>query len=165
MNAEPSASAGSVRLRPAKEEDGERVLSWANDPATRRASFHSAPIAPEQHQRWFSSVLRDPHRTLLIAEYAGSAIAVVRLDRGSGASAELSLNLAPERRGRRLSAPVLAAAVEHARALGLTTLVARIRPENGKSLRTFTGAGFRLAGREVVAGQDALRYELRLDDG
>jgi len=168
-----------LRLRPATQKDLERTFAWANDPDTRTASFRSALIERTVHQLWLSSSLERPDRKLWIAELDGEPIAVLRLDlcegacgEGAGASsagasdagawAEVGLNLAPERRGQGLSGAVLAAGLRAARDLGLTRLVARIRPSNERSIRCFTRAGFRAAGQEQVAGQAALRYELDL---
>jgi len=161
-----------VRLRPATQKDLERTFAWANDPDTRTASFRSALIERTVHQLWLSSSLERPDRKLWIAELDGEPIAVLRLDIGEGGSvgsgsdagawAEVGLNLAPERRGQGLSSAVLAAGLCAARELGLTHLVARIRPSNERSIRCFQRAGFRAAGQEQVAGQAALRYELEL---
>lgn len=160
-----------VRLRPATQKDLERTFAWANDPDTRTASFRSALIERTTHQLWLSSSLERPDRKLWIAELDGDPIAVLRLDYCEGACgdgsdagtwAEVGLNLAPERRGQGLSSAVLAAGLRAARDLGLTRLVARIRPSNERSIRCFTRAGFQAAGQEQVAGQAALRYELDL---
>lgn len=164
MSGAASGRSLDIDLRVATPEDCDRVLAWANDPATRAASFRSAPIARADHERWFASSLENPGRSLFIAELEGEPVAVVRFDHSGPGSAELSLNIAPARRGQRLSVPVLLAAGRRARALGLARLVARIRPANEASLRSFGGAGFRLTGREELAGQDALRYELLLGD-
>jgi RimJ/RimL family protein N-acetyltransferase len=154
-----------VALRAATAEDCERTWRWANDPETRAASFNSAPIERADHERWFSSSLGSPVRALWIAELDGSSIGILRLDRCAPERAEIGVTVAPERRGQGLALPLLQAGVHRARSLGLEQLVARIRPTNERSLRSFVRAGFRAAGREVVAGQDALRYELRLDCG
>lgn len=148
-----------LALRQATPDDRDRTFRWANDPDTRSASFRSAPIEPAEHERWFSASLSDPGRTVLIAELGGAAIGVVRFHALDPRTAELSLALAPERRGQGLAVPVLQAALEHAAALGFSRLLARIRPSNERSLRSFVRAGFRHAGVDVVAGQAAVRYE------
>lgn len=151
-----------VALRAATPEDLDRTFTWANDPLARAASFQSAPIERAVHERWFASSLARHDRTLWIAELAGEPIGVLRLDCSALGWAEVGLNLAPERRGQGLALPVLMAGLNAAQALGLPRLVARIRPSNERSIRCFTRAGFRGARRELVAGQEALRYELEL---
>jgi RimJ/RimL family protein N-acetyltransferase len=151
-----------VELRPAAPADSDRIFSWANDPATRAASFHSARIERSEHEHWLSRSLANPKRRLMVAELAGEPIAVVRLDLDGADGAELSLNLAPERRGQNLAVSVLLSAASRARELGLVRLVAKIRPENERSLRAFVKAGYRTTGRDVVAGQEASVYELEL---
>jgi RimJ/RimL family protein N-acetyltransferase len=159
---EPLAADKLVVLRAATRLDLERTFDWANDPDTRSASFQSAPIERRVHESWFNGSLQRPGRMLWIAELAGEPIAVLRLDRSELAWAEVGLNLAPERRGQGLSLLVLEAGLRAAGELGLSRLVARIRPSNERSIRCFTRAGFRAAGSEHVAGQEALRYELEL---
>jgi RimJ/RimL family protein N-acetyltransferase len=173
MNASPAADAVvHVSLRPATHQDLERTFAWANDPDTRTASFRSALIERTVHELWLSSSLERADRRLWIAELDGEPIAVLRLDICAGACgdggdhagawAEVGLNLAPDRRGQGLSSAVLGAGLRAANELGLTRLVARIRPSNERSIRCFTRAGFRAAGQEHVAEQAALRYELEL---
>jgi RimJ/RimL family protein N-acetyltransferase len=159
---EPIGADTHVVLRAATRLDLERTFTWANDPDTRAASFQSAPIERRVHEAWFNASLQRPGRMLWIAELGGEPIAVIRLDRTELAWAEVGLNLAPERRGQGLSLPVLEAGLRAARELGLSRVVARIRPSNERSIRCFTRAGFRAAGREHVSGQEALRFELEL---
>ena len=101
-------------------------------------------------------------RSLAIAERAGQPVGLLRLDPVSPGCAELGITVAPEHRGQGLAPLILRAGIQHARQLGLTRLVARIRPDNARSIRSFLRAGFSAAGVEEVHGQRALRYELWL---
>lgn len=151
-----------LSLRRATAADAELTFGWANDPATRAASFHCAAIERGEHERWLQGSLAGEQRVLFIAERAGLPVGVLRLDRVSPECAEIGITVAPERRGQGLALPVLQAGIQHARRLGVMWLVARIRPENVRSLHSFSNAGFRPVGPEVVHGQPALRYELHL---
>jgi RimJ/RimL family protein N-acetyltransferase len=159
-----------ISLRPATHADLERTLAWANDADTRAASFRSAPIARSDHDAWFRRSLHGTERTLLIAQLDDTPIGIVRLDHIAGGQgpdipgvrAEIGITLAPEWRARALAAPLLAAAIQNARQLGIQRLLARIRPTNQRSIRCFIRAGFQLTGSENVAGQPALRYQLTL---
>ena len=77
-------------------------------------------------------------------------------------AAEIGINLAPERRGQRLSSVVLGCASAEARSFGLSRLVARIRQENAASQRAFQRAGYGLVAEEPVGEIVALRYEIDL---
>lgn len=151
-----------VSLRRATAADEGVTFSWANDPATRAASFHSAAIERGEHERWLQASLAGERRLLFIAESQGLPVGVLRLDRLSPECAELGLTVAPERRGQGLARLVLQAGIQEARQLGLTSLVALIRPENARSIQSFSRAGFQLVAQEPVHGQPALRYELQL---
>ena len=150
-----------VSLRPARPDDCRLVFDWANDPATRAASFHSEVIAFEDHARWYEGSLGGTRRYLRIAELDAAPVGLVRFDRldADETRAEIGINLAPEHRGRRLAVPILLAATEEASALGLRTVVARIRPENAPSIRAFERAGYRFVAEERVSGFEAFRYE------
>lgn len=149
-----------VRLRRATEADAEVIREWRNDPATRAMSIDQDPVPLPQHLAWFHRALEDPHRVLLIAEQEGTPVGMCRFDVAEdGAQAEVSINLAPERRGRGLGSAVLSGAL---RALvetgsGIRRVTAVIRPENVASVRLFESLGFV---RVSDARADLLRYEL-----
>jgi len=80
---------------------------------------------------------------MLVGEAEGVPIGTVRFDtRGDGAA--VSINLAPESRGRRLSSPLLLAAIEFYEGAvdRPVALIAEIREENVASLALFAGVGF-----------------------
>ncbi|MBX3126678.1 MAG: GNAT family N-acetyltransferase [Polyangiaceae bacterium] len=151
-----------IVLRPATAEDCRRVYEWANDPVTRRASFHSAEITWAEHSMWFEASLANPRRQLFIGEADGEPCALLRLDHGPDQCAEIGINLAPGQRGRRLGTPLLRAASQLAESSQVRRLVAHIKPDNPASLRTFVSAGYQPAGEATVAGCPALRYELEV---
>jgi predicted dehydrogenase/RimJ/RimL family protein N-acetyltransferase len=138
-----------LALRAATADDSDRVLAWRNDPASVAASLTGA-ADPAGHAAWFAGVLTDPARTLWIAEEHGAPVASVRVDRDEGAAgtAEISIALAPEARGRRLATPILDLAAAASSALGIDRLRATIRPENAPSLRAFRAAGYADAGAD-----------------
>jgi len=131
-----------LELRDALPSDRERLLEWANDPATRAASFSSALIGPEEHASWFESSLANAQRRLFIACCAGMEVGVVRIDR-DGRTAEVSLQVAPVHRGRGLARAMLAALDRRANELGVRRWTARVKPANLASLRAFEAAGYR----------------------
>jgi RimJ/RimL family protein N-acetyltransferase len=127
-------------------------------------SFSTAPISAEAHARWFEKALSGQARRLFIAESDGAALGVLRLDFRieERRTAEVGINLAESARGRGLAVPALAALSREARSLGVSKLVARIKPENAASRRAFERAGYsRIA--DAAHGDDILRYELSLD--
>jgi len=133
---------GSVTLRLAEPGDRDLILLWANEPATRAASFHPAIIDLAVHERWFAARLASPDGRIWIGEMDGRPIGQVRVIRIAGRG-EISISLAAEVRGRGLARPLLTAALaETERDLGLRTFVAAVRHGNAASLALFRGADF-----------------------
>lgn len=133
-----------LTYRPAGPGDAERQRSWRNDPSTRRASWGSEAIAPDEHRRWFEAVVEDPDRTLLIAQEGDEPVGSVRFDRRGGES-EVSLVIAPERRGAGVGTQAVreASELELAARPELRGVRAEVRAENAASLALFERAGFR----------------------
>ena len=150
-----------VVLRRAIASDVDRVFAWANDPVTRAVSFASAAIPYPEHVAWLEQQLARSDRNLLIAQHHGQPIAVVRLDRLAehDGTCVISINVAPEARGRGLGTATLAAATPYAGALGFSRIRALIRPDNHASVRAFVAAGYVQVGSTRVAEHDALVFE------
>jgi RimJ/RimL family protein N-acetyltransferase len=130
-------------LTPATAADSALLLAWRNDPETRRQSRSTARVPAAAHERWLAATLADPEIRLFVARDAsGREVGSARLDyRGQGA-AELSLTVAPDRRGEGLAAGIIAALAAEADRLGWHTHVARIKKGNAASLKAFERAGF-----------------------
>ena len=47
-------------LRPAEAGDRQMLFDWRNDPAVRRGSFTTDPVAWEDHVNWFASMMANP---------------------------------------------------------------------------------------------------------
>lgn len=140
---EPGDGPPSVRLRRATTLDRDRLRAWRNDPATVAASFSSAPVAAADHAAWLGRRLADPACRIWIVEHDGLPAGQVRAERTADDSAELHIALAPRSRGKRLAAAALRMAVTEARReLAVATVLARVKPGNGASLRAFEAAGF-----------------------
>jgi len=138
-----------VRLRPARMDDGDRLLSWRNEPAVRAASFDDAIVTVESHWQWLVETLGRADRRLYIAEADGHQIGTARLDL-TGDEALVSLTVAPEWRGRGAGVAVLRALADTAFAAGVARLRACVKAGNVASRATFERAGYRLAGDGAV---------------
>ncbi len=148
-----------IQFRPLREEDCQLLFSWANDPAVRRASFHSAPVLLSEHERWFSMKLRDPNSVIYIGETrSGEVVGQVRFHLDEE-QATLSVVVAPEFRGAGWGKELVAFSIRMlARTRAIHRVNALVRPENLPSIRLFESAGFRQAGTDQVAGQTALLF-------
>jgi RimJ/RimL family protein N-acetyltransferase len=125
-------------LRPATGADAELLLAWRNDPDTVAWSRSPDPVSRPDHVRWLDAVLADPDRLLLIAE-ADGPVGTVRFDR-DGDAWEVSITVAPVRRGQGLALPILATA--EATLEAGTSLLAWVHRDNKASLALFERAGY-----------------------
>jgi len=144
------------------QDDAGRLLAWANDPVTRAAGYHPAPIHQATHARWLAERLASPSSRMFIGMEGDRPVGQVRLDAEADGRLEVGISVAPEARGRGVGHAMLEAALAAARAdpdLPVMAFVARIRPDNAPSLALFAGAGFRPAGVGEVAGVPCLVYE------
>src|SRR5688500_1184597 len=96
-----------VTLRQASLADCELLYRWRNDAETRAASHTTAEIPFDEHRKWLVQVLGDPTKTPYIAEHNGSTVGTVRAELRDGVH-ELSWTVAPESRGRRFGAAMVA---------------------------------------------------------
>lgn len=127
-----------LNLRPATIGDAAPLLAWRNDALTRESSRDPREIGPSEHRQWLTSALRDPDRSILIAELDGVPMGTVRAEPKVGAR-ELSWNVAPEFRGMGLGAIMLRSALE------VIPLPVRavVRESNAASLRIAAAAGLK----------------------
>lgn len=124
--------------------DSDLLLTWRNDPSSVAFSLSGTAVERPDHEEWFVRSLSDPDRVIFIARGDdGVAFGMVRFDRRRE-HVMVSINLAPEARGHRLSAPILLAAIEAFRSEREKPdrLVAEIRETNTPSLALFLRVGF-----------------------
>lgn len=140
-----------VRVRRARAEDGALLLALRNDPDVRDVSRTTSPIATADHARWLSQALSDPDRILLIAEDGeGVTFGSIRFDRKDTAQWEVSLILAPDRRGRGIGHQVMETALAYLRSLHPDAgIIATVKTTNERSRILFERMGFQAKGIEA----------------
>jgi UDP-2,4-diacetamido-2,4,6-trideoxy-beta-L-altropyranose hydrolase len=135
-----------VTVREATLKDSAKVFRWRNHPTIRAVSRDTAPIPRAHHEKWFARVIGDREGGLLIGEYRGSEIGVVRFDVHDGA-AEVSIYLAPGA-GAEGSGPELLLAAESWLARSrrkVGAIRATVLRDNERSRGLFEACGYRLA--------------------
>jgi UDP-2,4-diacetamido-2,4,6-trideoxy-beta-L-altropyranose hydrolase len=152
---------GDLRLRRSLESDCETIWQWANDPEVRAVSFRSEPIPWDQHDNWFRSKLTDPRAFFYVATNdTGQAIGQVRYQCDEK-RAVLSLNMAPDLRGKGFGKKMLLLATEELfQSSNVTVIDAYVKPANHSALRLFESAGFRRNGTHTKEGQPAIHFSL-----
>ncbi len=141
---EPRRPAPPLQVRAAHQGDAATLLRWRNDPATRAGSRSTDEVAPEQHQAWLATTLTDRDRHLLVAADDVGDVGTLRWDRVGDGEWEVSLTVAPERRGRALAGPLLRGGEDWLaeREPATHTMLAAVHVDNGPSQRLFDAAGY-----------------------
>ena len=152
-----------IRIRRAEPDDAGLLLAWANDPVTRAASFHPAPIDAASHAEWLRGRLQSPTTRLFIGLEDDVPVGQVRLEADADGRVEVAISVAPAARRRGLGQALLAATLVVGKAdagLGARVFVARTGPDNCSSIALFLRAGFHLAAADQVCnGVPCLVYE------
>jgi sialic acid synthase SpsE/RimJ/RimL family protein N-acetyltransferase len=129
------------------------VMDWRNDPVTLSMFYHQQPKVwdsfwPEFRDIYFSH----PAYTPLFAIAGGQRVGFLRFQPAkhpeglAGRTSDVSINIAPEARGRGIGTQVLKGALDYLRGAGVDSVYAEVRQENEASLRAFEAAGFRSLG-------------------
>lgn len=151
-----------LHLGPMQPEHRAALWRLANEPAVRRNSLSSHPIAWEEHCAWFADRLASSTAALWAAEYAGVLVGSVRYELRSR-EAVLSVAVHPAFRGRGVARRLVEQTWEtSARRLGADKVIAEVRSENAASMRLLAALGFRSLGPAVVRGQQCVIFERRL---
>jgi spore coat polysaccharide biosynthesis predicted glycosyltransferase SpsG/RimJ/RimL family protein N-acetyltransferase len=150
-----------LRYRPATTADADLLLAWRNDPEVRAASRSKAVVSATDHEAWLSRTLSDAARTLLVVGDPERPVGSVRFDeRPRGA--EISVVVAPDRRGAGLGSRMIAEASELylSSRPAVSRVLAEILDHNRASAAAFERAGYLPAGIEVPIGSRMLAYTL-----
>ncbi len=132
-----------LQVRPAALADAHALLAWRNDPATRRNSRQQHAVQPDEHRTWLEASLSREDRVLLIAADGSGDVGTVRWDRVGDAEWEVSITVAPERRGQGLARLLLAAGEQElARTERVRATYAEVHASNQASVRLFAAAGY-----------------------
>jgi pseudaminic acid synthase len=149
-------------LRPATKDDSAALLGWRNDATTRKMFVSEAEVTAAEHAQWLERTLASTTSSLFIIVADNGPAGTARIDHRPHHEGEVSITIAPEARGKKLSASALVALEEKARAAGLVRLIARIRVENEASLRAFRTAGYYAFAEEKIDGRLFMACERRV---
>jgi spore coat polysaccharide biosynthesis predicted glycosyltransferase SpsG len=139
----PAIDAAGLVARPATMQDSRQLWQWRNDPATRAGSRSSAEVPWGDHLRWFTATRAKADCLLLVVEDLVGPVGTVRWDLRSQGEWEVSITVAPERRGQNLARPMLRAAEvalsEATRSSGTDVMayLAVVHIDNQSSIRLF----------------------------
>ncbi len=134
-----------IEIRTARSEDSEKLFQWRNHSSIRAVSRDANLIDWQVHQRWFTSMLRDPEKILLIGQRVESPVGVVRFDVQND-EAEVSIYLVPDGASSGQGRSLLQSAEQWlvANRLGIRKIRAHVLGVNVRSQRLFVGAGYQV---------------------
>lgn len=142
-----------VEMRPAETADARRLLSLRNDPLIVSLSRSGRPVTWEEHEQWFAQVLAAPerHRIYFLTQER-KTVGVLRFDRASEDSAEITIYLLKSATGRGLGTEIIRRGCAMiTRDWRITKVLAHIIRGNEASMRAFAKAGFEPASAEDAA--------------
>jgi ribosomal protein S18 acetylase RimI-like enzyme len=124
-----------------------QILEWRNDPVTLSMFFHRTPKTVDEFWREYQrDYFVDPNLPPLFVLDGDRRVSFLRFKRIADPSGrcccDISINVAPTARGKRLGSRSLLVAAEFLRSRGVDEIVAEIRVENTASVRSFENAGF-----------------------
>lgn len=133
-----------LRWKPATLSDARLLWRWRNDPATRRQSGNQNHVPWDTHRAWLARRLGAPGFGLWLAvDGNGAPLGQLRLESTRAGRHEVSISVAPGRRGRGIGTAMLRQAPRRLNGKAVRRLLARIKPENAASAIAFLRAGFR----------------------
>jgi len=147
-----------LNLRVAAVKDIDDLYEWANDPNTRKNSYNQKKIDYTSHVEWFQHKLNSPDCEFLIFENEiNEKLGFVRFDRAKENTWIISINVAPEQRGKGYSVELLRKgstylAEKHAEVL----IKAFIKEVNIASKIVFERAGFVKIEEKNINGEDSI---------
>jgi UDP-2,4-diacetamido-2,4,6-trideoxy-beta-L-altropyranose hydrolase len=149
-----------ISLRDVKHKDCQIVWQWANDPATRKASFSSQTILWEDHVQWFELKLKDSNCLFYIINQNPGMLPVgtIRYDIQED-HAIISINIAPDQRQKYIgSRAIMMSEKEVFQKESVATIHAFIKTDNIRSINMFTKLGYINTGNTLIGGTLAYDY-------
>ena len=126
------------------------IFAWRNDPISRKMSISNEKLILEDHKKWFESSLINPSIKIYIGIMKGEKIGICRFDVDQKiASADVSINLNPNMRGKNLSYSLLSDSIKAYKKTKQIKLMATIKKENKASLRIFQECSFSIVDEDI----------------
>jgi len=124
--------------------DSRDIWEWRNDEKTKQMSISSNDITWESHTSWFEESLKNPNRYLYVSYLNDKEkIGVCRFDIDNTThTAEVSINLNPLFRNKKLCEKILTEAIREFRGETNVALTATIQKINTSSIKCFLNVGF-----------------------
>ena len=148
-----------IHVQVANKKHCDMILNWRNNIETRKASSNSKEIPLEAHKKWYNNFILKNNYNMFICKQLNSFIGVVRFDQISNFSYNISINLNPDFRGKKLSSVCFKQALEKFTMHNKWKyLYANIKPNNISSIKCFEKNKFFLKEKIKIYGVDHLQF-------
>ena len=132
-----------MKITKASNNDSLDIFQWRNDPLTRQNSINTDPVSLKDHNQWFNEVLNSRNTELLIGIKDSIKVGVCRFSLNNlSNSVEVSINLNPLMRGKRISKKLLEESINYYLKTNKVMLTATIRIDNIPSIKIFEELNF-----------------------
>ena len=135
-----------ISMRLATHLDSKNIWRWRNDNITRQMSRSTDLVDWKVHEKCFSSSLSNKKIILLVGkiEDLDEHIGMIRFDLDEKEkSSEISINLNPLYRDKKISKPFLEEAILYFRKTYQIPIIAEIKITNIPSIKSFENIGFK----------------------
>lgn len=140
-----------------------RWVTWMNNPEIRKWMDTNFPSNPEDINIWLFNATHDPRRHYFSINHDGREVGFISLrqDAAPTTTGEIGIVIGEtDYQGTGLGTNALRSVLAYAQNdLNLTSVRAMIKPDNEKSIRLFTRAGFTKTDDVTVNGDPMGRYE------
>ncbi len=133
-----------ISILRATQEDLKDIWEWRNDELTKEMSITTDSVSWETHRNWYNKALANSCQYLYLGfTNTNDKIGICRFDLDKTTNiAEVSINLNPKLRGKKLSSQLLSLAIAKFHEEQSACLVATIKKQNIGSIKCFTKSGF-----------------------
>jgi RimJ/RimL family protein N-acetyltransferase len=120
------------------------IFEWRNHPDIRRNFFNQELLSWEEHEKWFTTKLKDSNATVYMAYYREKKVGTIRFE-SKESVIKTSVMLNPDFLGKGLGSKVIKLGVERfiMEKNHDMQIIAEIKSENKASIKAFQKAGFK----------------------
>lgn len=146
-------------MREAETRDCRVVYELSNDPLVRSVSFSTEPIAWEEHVQWYEGKLVDSDSVFLLFFSGQSLAAQIRFSRIGSDTAEVSISVSAEYRGKGMAIGMMGDALSYLKNhWHIEKIRAMVKKENQGSNRFFVKAGYVFSFETQIKGSECNVY-------
>jgi len=132
-------------------QDSKDIFNWRNDQKTRAMYVKGEEITWQHHSEWFSKVMKSPNNIIYIGrdKKSKTSIGMVRFDIIQDQNlSEVSINLNPIWRGKRVSSELLSGAIKQFKSIYDIPILAKVKKKNIASVKCFERSLFQLEDKD-----------------